>query len=204
MCFFKVRVLQGSHIISIFVKKKMSLPIIFKIKESESEIKKLIRSSHPMIAKRLQALLVFKRNEVVGVSKRDVALEIGVNHNSIQTWRSMYVDGGIKSLITHSNIGHKPSKVNKIQERALKEKLDNPHNGIVGFIELLDWFNAKYDTSLNYKTFHGFVVRKFQAKIKVARKSHVKKDDQAIDDFKKTSSKFVKKSLPKKRVALKK
>lgn len=176
----------------------MSSPKAFKIKETEAEIKKLIRSSSPMIARRLQALLVFKRNEDNGISKRVVADEIGVNHNSIQTWRSLYINGGIKMLMSHSNTGYKPSKITAEQEQALREILNNAHNGMVGFIELLDWFNTNFNTTLNYKTFHGFVVRKFKAKIKTARKTHVKKDSEAVEAFKKTSGESVKKSSPKK------
>ena len=176
----------------------MASPKTFTIKESESELKKLIKTSPAMIAKRLQALLVFKRNQDTGISKRLVADEIGVNHNSVQTWRSVYIEGGIELLMSHSNIGYKPSKINDEQEQALKEKLNNPQNGIVGFIELLDWFNKTFKTDINYKTFHGFVVRKFDAKIKVARKAHIKKDVQAVEAFKKTFSKSVKKSSLKK------
>jgi len=176
----------------------MSAPKTFKIKESESEIKKLIKKSNPMIAKRLQALLAFKRNENSGISKRVVSDEIGVNHNSVQTWRSLYIKGGIKMLMAHCNTGYKPSKINNDQEQALKKLLENPSNCIVGFVELLDWFNKTFETTINYKTFHGFVVRKFNAKIKVARKSHIKKDIQAVEAFKKTSSRSVKKSSPRK------
>jgi len=176
----------------------MSLPKTFRIKESANEIKKLMKDSNPMIAKRLHALLVFKRNEDIGISKRLVSDEIGVNHNSVQTWRSLYIEGGIKMLMSHSNTGYKPSKINEDQEQALKNQLENPHNGMVGFIELLDWFNKTFETNINYKTFHGFVVRKFNAKIKVARKSHIKKDAQAVEAFKKTSNKSVKKLSPKK------
>lgn len=182
----------------------MASPKTFKIKESEIELKKRMKHSEPMIAKRLHALLVFKRNEATGISKRAVAEEIGVNHNSVQTWRGLYIAGGIKSLTTHSNIGYKPAKINKEQEQVLKEKLNDPHNGIVGFIELLAWFNETYDTAINYKTFHGFVVRKFNAKIKVARKFHVKKDVEAAEAFKKTSRKSVKKPSTKKDAGLKK
>ncbi len=176
----------------------MSAPKTFTIKETETEIKKLIKKSNPMIKKRLQALLIFKLNEVSGISKRLVSDEIGVNHNSVQTWRSLYIKGGIKMLMSHSNIGYKPSKINTEQEEALRKKLEDPFNGIVGFIELLDWFNTTFDTTINYKTFHGFVVRKFNAKIKVARKSHIKKDIQAVEAFKKTSNKSVEKSSPRK------
>jgi transposase len=90
-----------------------------------------------MIAKRIQALLIFKRNEDSGLSKRLVADEIGVNHNSVQTWRTLYIEGGIKLLMLHSKTGYKPSKITAEQELALKEQLNNPLNGMAGFIELL-------------------------------------------------------------------
>lgn len=181
----------------------MSSPTTFRIKESESDIKKRMKVSSAMIGKRLHALLVFKQHEHSGISKRLVAEAIGVNHNSVQTWRTNYIEGGIKALMTHSNTGYKPSKINKQQEKALKVKLSDESNGIVGFNELLDWFDKKFKTEINYKTFHGFVVRKFKAKIKVARKSHVKKDPAAIEAFKKTSGKSAEKSSPKTRMAIK-
>ena len=172
----------------------MSSPTTFIIKESISEIKRRMKSSSAMIGKRLHALLVFKQHEQTGISKRLVAEAIGVNHNSVQTWRTTYIEGGIEALMTHANIGYKPSKISKEQEKALKMKLSDESNGIVGFNELLDWFDKKFKTEINYKTFHGFVVRKFKAKIKVARKSHAKKDPAAIEAFKKTSGKSAKKS----------
>jgi len=163
----------------------MSSPKSFKIKESESTIKKLIKSSNAMIGKRLHALLIFKRHESTGIAKREAADAIGVNHNSVQTWRTMYINGGIEALMSHANIGYKPSKINPRQEKALKKKLSDPANGMVGFTELLEWFNTTFKTEINYKTFHGYVVRKFEAKVKVARKSHVKKDPAAGEAFKK-------------------
>jgi len=166
----------------------MAIPKTFRIKESESAIKKLIKSSNAMIGKRLHALLIFKRHEGRGISKRQVADAIAVNHNSVQSWRTLYIEGGINKLISHANIGYKPNKINPQQAKALQKKLSNPANGMVGFKELLDWFNTTFKTEINYKTFHGYVVRKFKAKIKVAHKSHVKKDLVAIEVFKKTSA----------------
>jgi len=72
-----------------------------------------------------------------------------------------------------------------VQEKALEEKLNNPNNDVVEFVGLLDWFNKSFNIDLHYKTFHGFVVRKFKAKIKVARKIHVKKDVEDVESFKK-------------------
>lgn len=177
----------------------MSAPRDFRIKESAGEIKKRIKSSNAMIGKRLHALLVFKRNEGTGASKRAVADEIGVNHNSVQAWRASYIKGGIEALMSHSNTGHKPSRISKGQEESLRAKLGDASNGVVGFTELLGWFNAKFGTAINYKTFHGFVVRKFKAKVKVARKSHVRKDPLAVGAFKKTSVRPVKRSSSKRK-----
>lgn len=182
----------------------MSDPKAFKIKESNSDIKKLMKSSHPMIAKRLHALLVFKQHEETGISKREVAEGIGVNHNSVQTWRNLYIAGGMEKLMHHSKIGYKPSLITLEQEKALKDQMHTPDNGFVGFIELLAWFNEKFNTDVNYKTFHGFVVRKFDAKIKTARKVHIKKDPEAVETFKKTSVRSVKKSLKAKATSTKK
>lgn len=170
----------------------MPLAKIFKVKEDEKHLRRQMKYCSPMISKRLHALLLFKQNELQGISKRTVAERIGVNHNSVQTWRSAYIKGGIRLLKSHSNTGNKPSKINKQQEKVLGKKLNDPHNGIVGFVELLHWFNTKLNTDINYKTFHGFVVRKFKAKIKVARKSHINKDVKAVKAFKKTSVKSVK------------
>jgi len=178
----------------------MSRPKVFEIKESEKEIKAIMKKSIPLIAKRLHALLVFKKNETKGISRRDVAEEIGVDPNSVQTWRRLYIGGGIKALQSHKKIGYKKSIITAEQEKALKEQLHTPDNGIVGFVELLTWFNKQFGTDINYKTFHGFVVRKYQAKIKTARKSHVKKDAILVEDFKKTSHKSVRKSSTKKKM----
>lgn len=176
----------------------MSSPKIFTIKESLSELRKIQKRSNPMVAKRVYALLIFKQNELTGISKREVAQTIGVNHNSIQTWRNLYINGGLELLTKHSKTGYKPSIITLEQEQALKEQMYNPENGFVGFVELLAWFDEKFGKQTNYNTFKGYVARKFKAKIKTARKVHVKKDQEKVEIFKKTSVKNVKISSTKK------
>jgi hypothetical protein len=176
----------------------MSYSKIFPIKESIADIKKLQRKSTAIISKRLTALLVFKRNEATGISKLLASKETGINQNSIQAWRSLYIKGGIEALTKHNNIGYKPSKINTEQEAELKKILHNPENGFVGYIELQVWFNETYNMEIEYNTFRNFIVRKFKSKIKVARKYHAKKDQEAVDTFKKTLIKSAKKSSKKK------
>lgn len=182
----------------------MSNSKVFPIKESVAEIKKLQRKSTAIISRRLNALLVFKRYEATGISKLMASKETGSNQNSVQKWRTLYINGGIDALMKHQNIGYKPSIINAEQEAELKNILHNPENGFVGYIELQAWFNDTYKMDIEYNTFRNFIVRKFKSKIKVARKYHVKKDLEAVDTFKKTSIKSAKKSSKKKEVRLKK
>jgi len=179
----------------------MASPKTFTVKESEKEIRSLMGKNTPMLVKRLHALLIFKQHEKEGISKREVAERIGVNHNSIQTWRTAYIKGGIEELLDHQMVGFKPSVITPEQKDALKKQLHKPDNGMVGFVELLAWFNKRFNTHVNYKTFHGYVVRNFNAKIKTARKSHIKKDKERVESFqKKTLHPSVgKSSLKKKR-----
>ncbi len=61
------------------------------IKENEKEIKKLLRESNPFIGQRLRVLLILKQNEEIGISKREVAKLAGVDPNSVQNWRTLYI-----------------------------------------------------------------------------------------------------------------
>ena len=171
----------------------MSYSKAFPIKETITEIKQLQRKAIPIISKRLRVLLVFKRHELEGISKRSVSAETGFDPNSIQNWRNLYIKGGIEALMAHKNKGYKPNQISSSQESALKAILHDPENGFVGYIELLAWFNETYKMEVRYHTFRSFIIRKFKSKIKVARRYHAKKNPEAVDTFKKTSIKSVKK-----------
>jgi hypothetical protein len=54
----------------------------------------------------------------------------------------------------------------------------------------MHWIKDNYIPSgINYQTINSYVKRHFKAKLKVTRKSHIKKDEKAVESFKKTSGK---------------
>jgi transposase len=183
----------------------MSSPKNFEIKESITELKKVLKKSSLLIGKRVQALIIFKEYEKEGgISKREVANKLGVNHNSVQSWRTMYIKGGMELVLSHNKGGNKPSIVTPEQDDKLKEKLNTAENNIVGYVELKQWFDKEHKTDINYKTLNGYVRRNYGAKIKVARKSHIKKNPEAVETLKKTLVQSVKISTKKKESNLKK
>ena len=163
----------------------MSKPKQIIINETEKEIKKQLKSCSVFLRPRLLMLIELKKNEQDGISKRELAKILHVNHNSVQKWRKLYEIGGIKKLLSHNKIGFKPSVISKEEHEALKTILSDPLNGIQGYKELVDWYQEKYNKTIAYTTLTGYCIRHFSTKIKVARKSHVKKEEEAGKSFKK-------------------
>ncbi len=171
----------------------MSLPDKLVIKESLETLKKLQKKSIPMIATRIRVLIVFKQYEQTGISKRMVADLVGVNHNSVQTWRTLYKKGGIEAVLHYEKHTGRPSDITPFEHEQIEKKLKDPKNGLRGYVELLEWMEQTFNRTFKYNTVLKYSYRHFQSKIKVARKSHIKKDEEAISTFKKTLVKSVKK-----------
>lgn len=165
----------------------MANPIVFCVKESVAEIKKLIRKSNPFFVPRLNVLLECKKNETTGISKLRLAEKTGVDPNSVQKWRHLYIKGGITVLLSHKKKGNRPSVFTKEDHKKIEEKLNDAKNSVRGFVELQRWIKDNLSKEVNYKTLHRYVKFHFKAKVKVARKSHIKKDVKQEEAFKKTS-----------------
>jgi transposase len=171
----------------------MAKPIQITIKESIKNLKALQRGQGEIVSKRMRVLIELKKHEKTGISKRDLSDITGINHNSINKWRRMYIAGGVSPLLVHGRIGFKKSLINAAEHKAIEKKLNDPKNGLRGYIELQDWLNNKFNKDFKYITVVKYAQRHFGSKIKIARKSHVKKDKELVDAFKKSSGKSFKK-----------
>lgn len=164
----------------------MALPKQIVIKESLPQLKELQRKSGHLIAKRLRILIEFKKNEETGISKRAVSENTGINHNSITKWRNIYLKEGIESFLKHGRKGFKKSVIDAHAHKAIEKKLRDPRNGLRGYKELQQWVSDILNLEVEYNTLVKYAMRHFGTKIKVARKSHVKKDENMVTSFKKT------------------
>lgn len=165
----------------------MALPLQITVKESIKELRSLQRKNGELVGKRLLVLIEIKRHERTGISKRDLSTLTGINHNSIVKWRKIYNREGISPLLRHGRVGgFKKSIVTPEEHKKMEEKLNNPKNGLQGYTELQDWVKKELGKDMKYITLLKYAQRNFGSKIKVARKSHVKKDVEAVATFKKT------------------
>lgn len=182
----------------------MSRPKQLEIKESLQDLRSIQKKAQPLIAVRLRVLIAIKEAGAKGISKRELADKVGVNHNSIQSWRNMYTTGGIEAICSHGRIGFKPSVFTTAEHLAIEQKLNDPLNGLRGYVELQNWIEKEFNKEVKYNTLLKYSIKNFGSSVKVARKSHIKKDEDAVVAFKKTSVKAVKKSANKKAPATKK
>lgn len=150
----------------------MSNPKELIIKESLSYLRRSLKTTSEFLRPRLLMLIEQKKHESEGISKRNLANIIGVNHNSVQNWRKLYATGGLTKLMSHHKIGFKPSVISEKEHEELRIILLNPSNGIQGYKELQGWYQKTYNKPIPYTTLTGYCIRHFSTKIKVARKSH--------------------------------
>ena len=172
----------------------MASPKKTHIKESLPKLYALLRNSGYLISLRIKVLIEIKKNEETGISKMALSEITGVNHNSITSWRREYENNGIESLLTHGRIGFKKSVINSENHKIIEAKLLDPKNEIRGYVELQAWILENLKLEIGYHAIVKYCKRHFKTKIKVARKSHVNKDGEVVEAFKKTLTAFVEES----------
>ena len=155
------------------------------VKESVSDLKSLLVNRSVTLSNRIRMLILIKNNESTIMSKRTLCKLLGVSDSSIQIWRNLYEKGGLSLLLEDKRIGFKPSLISQEEHEQIASKLNDPSNGLRGYVELQDWLSQEFDKTIKYNTLLKYCGRHFGSKSKVARKSHVKKDLQAVGDFKK-------------------
>ena len=74
----------------------------------------------------------------------------------------------------------------KEEREKIYKKLSDLKGGIRGYKELLFWVEEELGKTVKYNSLMVFCRNQFGTKIKVARKSHIKKDHKAVETFKKT------------------
>jgi transposase len=162
------------------------------VKESIEQLHKLQKTGKPLFVPRLRMLITIKQNEKA-LSKHALASLVGVNHNSIQRWRKMYEQGGIDGLLSHKNTASAPFMFTEQEREKIYNKLSDPSGCIKGYKELLQWVEQEFGKKVKYNSLMSFCRKQFGTKIKVARKSHINKDENQVEAFKKTLVVSVKK-----------
>ena len=162
----------------------MQQPIQVPVKESVSELR-LYQKRFPSKFKALQMLIIILQQG--SLSKYKLASLLGSGHSSVLIWRRIYLKGGIEALLIENRGGFKKGKITASTEKKLARRLNNPKEGFRSFIEIQQWLLTELNIDMGYHAVNKYVKRKYGARLKVSRKSHVLKSPAAEAVFKKLS-----------------
>jgi transposase len=154
------------------------------IKESSSELLKLLRGEkRPLVQARLQALYLYQSGQAQ--EYRAIGEQLGYERHTIGKWFKQYSQRGIAACQALA-MGQKTGSIISGQALAeLQEKLNSSTDYFTSYKQIHQWLKQAHNIHLSYEHVHRYVRYYLKAKLKVVRKSNLKKDAVKEEKFKK-------------------
>lgn len=164
----------------------MAKTIDITVIESEERLRYLLRlQNRPRQQSRVKALLLIKQGKVKYPS--EIARKLRFSRRAVYDWLKSYSEGGIESYLAVSSRGKRDEKLTREEKEAIANKLQDPSTDITSYVELTHWASEQFGKEIPYHVIYKLCRVKLKSRLKIARKSHYKKDDQAVEAFKKTT-----------------
>lgn len=156
------------------------------IKESISELEKWYKKTlHTKMNARVKVLIAIKKKEYISLGL--LSADLNKDISTIQRWLKTYTDHGIEKLCAMET-RIKPSKViTQDIHDWLDEILNDSSAPAKGYKHLQILISEKFNKQVHYHALYYYVRKYFKTKLKSPRKTHMKKDHEAIEAFLKTT-----------------
>lgn len=156
------------------------------VRESKDELNKLRRKATSLsIEKRILWLMKLKSKELL--SRNKTATSVGISLRTQERWINEYTTKGIKEFLRSKKSNHKSKIITPEIHSALEEKINSSESPLLGYWDAVQWVKKEFDVEIKYHWLRKYLIQHFKTKLKSPRKSHYKKDKQAIEAFLKTS-----------------
>ena len=132
---------------------------------------------------KIQALYWLKAG--YSLSLTDVAERLGVHRITVNRWLKQYSVGGLPALLKTGKLTGRPRVIPQAVIAGLSEKLSEESCEFKSYKKNGKWVEDKYQISVNSQTLHKQLYYRMKAKLKVPRRSSIKKDKAAGIEFKK-------------------
>lgn len=158
----------------------------FIIKESVSSLKKLRKQQTVFrIEKRLIWLIELKQKRFK--TRKELSNFLGVSTRAQERWALKYQQGGIEELLYDKPKNIKSRIITELVHKGLEKRVTSSDNPFLGCWDAVDWVKSDYGVSVSYHLLRYYLIKHFGTKLKSPRKSHYKKDEEAMNAFLKTS-----------------
>ena len=152
------------------------------VKESKEELTSLLSRSSSATKPRIKMLLA-----IIGgiTSTQDLVFKTKANRDSIRNWKNTYREQGLEGLVEETRGRKQPGAIGPKAKLQLQKKLSDPKGGFTSYKQAMDWINKTFGLEMEYHAVNKYLKRNFGTKLKVGRKTHVNKDENATALFKK-------------------
>ena len=158
----------------------------FKLKETIKELEDL-RSNTKNYRLKTRLLYLIIKDDSRFLTLDSLSLQLDVSVSSLRRWRLVYQTKGLTQLLTISNGGKRREVVTPDIHKGLEKKVNDSKDPLLGYNHAIEWVKDEFGIVLKYNTLRTYMKRHFKTKLKIPRKSHYKKDDEAVELFKKPS-----------------
>jgi transposase len=143
------------------------------VTESADELKALLKQEPDRQKRqRLHALFLFASDQPT--TRQEAAQLLGVHRQTIGRWMTIYAAGGLSALLDIYVPSGKPPALPAPVLADLEHQLQRPE-GFASYQAMRVWLVETHQITVKSKTLQKFVHRRFGARPKVARPSHIKK-----------------------------
>jgi transposase len=163
----------------------MAILQMITVRESKEELTVLLQKSTPATKPRIKMLLAI----LSGItSTQELVLKTKSNRDSIRNWKNTYRDEGITGLAGETRGRKSPGAIGNKEKQLLEQKLSDSKGGLTSYKQAMEWINKTFGLEMEYHAVNKYLKRNFKTKLKVGRKTHVNKDENATALFKKPVS----------------
>ncbi len=132
---------------------------------------------------RIKTLLYIKEGKYHFQS--DISKKLGRSEKTIRGWLQQYLKEGYSSLMEVKSGGNNTKTISEKARIFIAEKVKDKNTTITSYIELQLLLEEELGEKVFYGALYSHCRRNYKTKLKVARKSHHKKDEKAEELFKK-------------------
>lgn len=134
---------------------------------------------------KIKSLILFVEHP--GKRQQDISDHLCIGYSTLKRWYKQYKTEGFASFASNNMGGNKKGIVPEEIHQALERKLNDSNTPLLGYWDAVLWVESNFNVKIRYQTLRKYMIKHFNCKLKSPRKSHYKKDDQAIEAFFKTT-----------------
>jgi transposase len=154
------------------------------IQESATELLQLIRlEKRPLVQARLQALYLYQSGQIQDYEQ--ISQQVGYERHTVGKWFRLYRQKGLAACQSLEMGKKTGSVINGKALEELQQKLSSTTDYFTSYKQIHQWLQQEHHIQLSYEHVHRFVRYYLKAKLKVVRKSNLKKDIAYEEKYKK-------------------